>query len=271
MEQEKISVLKDLSGKTSEEKLQLVNQWKEEGLISQKFADELTKKVTIRKAAKEKHLAAIKEAQKDNHAFDALFKINSSREQKKEALQKLQSVLRMKRKAYLTDRYFNAALSNSERKALACTFLLDYKYYPIQIGDILIEILKYPIKEIKMDGNAYLEKQLSEGYFDIPMWVKMLNRQYVAKRQWQQMDKYMAKFMEFSNGDVILPHVQYQWEERNDRGALLILFQMMNWDEIKKIRENCHKSGTEFVLSSLVPQFAQRGDPNAKKLLELKK
>ncbi len=212
------NLLKNLAGKTADEKILLLTAWAESGLIDADMAGEMTAKIEQRQNQKQRQLQQIKEFEKDVHAFDALFKTSTS-VAKEMALEKLQQILRLKRKAYLTDRYFNAELSPAERKALNLTLLVPPELYPIQIGDILIEVLKYPVKPVKMQGNAYLDKLLEEGVIDISFWIRLLNRKYVAKRQWQQLIKYADRFKIYAGGAIITPYIK-EWAERGDPGAV---------------------------------------------------
>ena len=216
MSRETITVLKDLAGKSFEEKTQLLKQWQQEGLICAATAQEIKEKLTARKNLKARQLKAIKEAEKDTHAFDALWRQSSSKEIQI-ALENLQAALRMKRKAYLTDRYFNPELSANEKKALDIALKeITYRYFNYQIEDILIEVLKYPIKSIKMQGNEFLEKLIAQDRVSILFWLKLLSRQYVAKRQWRQITRQATAFVSFAN--LFLPPIG-EWVQKGDPGA----------------------------------------------------
>ncbi len=216
MFRETVTVLKDLAGKSFEEKIQLLKQWQQEGLISAATAQEIKEKLTARKNLKARQLKAIKEAEKDTHAFDALWRQSSGKEIQI-ALENLQATLRMKRKAYLTDRYFNPELSANEKKALDTALKeITYRYFNYQIEDILIEVLKYPIKSIKMQGNEFLETLITQDRVSILFWLKLLSRQYVAKRQWRQITRQAATFVPFAN--LFLPPIE-EWVQRGDLGA----------------------------------------------------
>ena len=211
-------MLKNLAGKTPDEKILLLTAWAESGLIDADMAGEMTSKIEQRQNQKQRQLKQIKEFEKDVHAFDALFK-SSTAGAKEMALEKLQQVLRLKRKAYLTDRYFNAELSPTERCALTAALSIPPTAFQIQVGDILIEVLKYPIKKIKMRGNEYLNQILGKGIIDISFWVRLLNRKYVAKRQWQQLIEYAPLFKGYAGVAVIVPYIN-EWAKKGDPGAI---------------------------------------------------
>jgi len=217
MDQETVMLLKELAGKSFEEKTELLKQWQNDSLISAETAQEILKKLTARKNLKARQLKAIKEAEKDTHAFDALWR-KSSTEEIKIALENLQATLRMKRKAYLTDRYFNPELSANEKKALDAALKdIAYQYFSYQVEDILIEVLKYPIKSIKMKGNEFLESLLAQERVSILFWIKLLNRQYVAKRQWRQIVLLADQFVPCGN---IILSLLAEWERKGEPGAI---------------------------------------------------
>ncbi len=216
MSRETVAVLQELAGKSFEEKISLLDQWQQTGLLSSETAQEIKEKLTTRKNLKARQLKAIKEAEKDTHAFDALWNISSGKEIQI-ALENLQATLRMKRKAYLTDRYFNPELSANEKKALNIALKeITYRYFNYQIEDILIEVLKYPIKSIKMQGNEFLEKLIAQERISILFWLKLLSRQYVAKRQWQQIVQQAELFASFAN--LFLPPIE-EWAKKGDPKA----------------------------------------------------
>ncbi len=224
MAKQNVSVLKDLSGMSFEEKIKLIKKWQKENLISVETAQDVIEKITTRKHLKERQQKAIKEAEKDTHAFDALWR-KSSTEEIQIALENLQATLRMKRKAYLTDRHFNPELSPNEKKALSVALQeITYRYFTYQVEDILIEVVKYPIKSIKHEGNAFLNGLIRQDRVSILFWLKLLSRQYVAKYQWEQIMRQASMFASYAN--LFLPRIE-EWAKKGDNGAqcALILIQ----------------------------------------------
>ncbi len=215
-------VLKDLAGKTADEKVELVKQWLQKGLIAPELAENITSKIKKRSAFKQSQRRAIIEAERNSHAFDALWN-ESTVWEIKQALGRLRDVLRMKRKAYLIDRYFNPELTTSERKALTAALKdITYKYFSYELGGILIEVLKYPVKAVKMEGNAFMEHllQSKEYQFDFLLWARILGRLYVAKRQWQQMITYKEHFIPFI--EIYKPSIKV-FADKGDQGAIAVL------------------------------------------------
>lgn len=101
-------------------------------------------------------------------------------------------------------RNFAAELRNSRKDALAAeddkltildeerqiAFLMIFKYCPLniycqQIGDVLIEGLKYQQKDIKRYCFEYANKHISAGFVDVGWWKKLLGKQYVSKYAWK--------------------------------------------------------------------------------------
>lgn len=69
-------------------------------------------------------------------------------------------------------------------------FLMIFKFCPLdiyrkQIGDVLIEGLKYQQKDIKRYCFEYANQHISGGFVDIGWWSKLLNKKYVSKYAWK--------------------------------------------------------------------------------------
>lgn len=69
-------------------------------------------------------------------------------------------------------------------------FLMIFKFCPFvsyrkQIGDVLIEGLKYQQKDIKKYCFQYAHEHILEGFSDIGWWMKLLNKKYVSKYAWK--------------------------------------------------------------------------------------
>ena len=101
-------------------------------------------------------------------------------------------------------RNFAAELRNSRKKALAANddkltildeerqiaLLMILKYCPLniyckQIGDVLIEGLKYQQKDIKHYCFEYADKHIGHGFIDMGWWKRLLGKQYVSKYAWK--------------------------------------------------------------------------------------
>lgn len=83
---------------------------------------------------------------------------------------------------------------NEEQTALdeerQIAFLMIFRFCPLdiyrkQLGDVLIEGLKYQQKDIKRYCFEYANKHISDGFIDIGWWSKLLNKKYVSKYGWK--------------------------------------------------------------------------------------
>lgn len=83
---------------------------------------------------------------------------------------------------------------NEEQTALdeerQIAFLMIFRFCPLdiyrkQLGDVLIEGLKYQQKDIKRYCFEYANKHISDGFTDIGWWCKLLNKKYVSKYGWK--------------------------------------------------------------------------------------
>lgn len=69
-------------------------------------------------------------------------------------------------------------------------FLMIFKLCPLsiyrkQIGNVLIEGLKYQQKSIKHYCFEYADKHINDGFVDMGWWSKLLNKKYVSKYAWK--------------------------------------------------------------------------------------
>ncbi len=223
--EKKLSALKGLADKTYEEKVEYLNASVKQGLLSSDDAAKLLEKISSRKKLKENQLKAIKSAEKENLTTERSTG-TTAREEVRMTLENLRNRLRLKRKAYLTDRYFNPELSPVEKRAL--TFALTattYDQFSYAVGGVLVEVLKYPIKEVKMQGNKFMEFLLNCRDFDFLLWGRILGKKYVAKRQWQQMINYSSLFEPYL---MVYSSAIKTFMKNGDKGAEMVYKALLN-------------------------------------------
>ena len=69
-------------------------------------------------------------------------------------------------------------------------FLMIFKFCPFvsyrkQVGDVLIEGLKYQQRTSRNTASSMLRNAFLEGFSDIGWWMKLLNKKYVSKYAWK--------------------------------------------------------------------------------------
>ena len=69
-------------------------------------------------------------------------------------------------------------------------FLMIFRFCPLsiyrkQLGDVIIEGLKYQQKDIKRYCFEYAHQHISDGFIDVGWWSKLLNKKYVSKYGWK--------------------------------------------------------------------------------------
>ncbi len=111
----------------------------------------------------------------------------SSHQQKKEFIRNFAAELRSARKGALAAGNDEMTALNEERQI---AFLMIFTYCPLniyrnQIGDVLIEGLKYQQKDIKRYCFEYADKHIGAGFVDMGWWKRLLGKQYVSKYAWK--------------------------------------------------------------------------------------
>ena len=107
--------------------------------------------------------------------------------QKKEFIRQFAAELRSARKDALAAGDDKITALNEERQI---AFLMIFKFCPLetyyrQIGDVLIEGLKYQQKDIKRYCFEYADKHIGAGFVDMGWWKRLLGKQYVSKYAWK--------------------------------------------------------------------------------------
>ena len=110
-----------------------------------------------------------------------------SHQQKKEFIRQFAAELRSARKDALAAGDDKITALNEERQI---AFLMIFKFCPLetyyrQIGDVLIEGLKYQQKDIKRYCFEYADKHIGAGFVDVGWWKKLLGKKYVSKYAWK--------------------------------------------------------------------------------------
>ena len=109
------------------------------------------------------------------------------RDKAKRFIHKFSAELREKRKAAVeTGREAEVVLN--EEQLIAFLMILRFcsiNVYRTQIGDLLIEGLKYQQKDIKYYCFEYTQKHISDGFCDMGWWSRLLNKKYVSKYGWK--------------------------------------------------------------------------------------
>ena len=117
-----------------------------------------------------------------------LFKAHfSSHELRKTFIREFAATLRKNRKNAVETGNEEQTKLDEER---LIAFLMIFKFCPFvsyrkQVGDVLIEGLKYQQKDIKRYCFQYAHERILEGFSDIGWWMKLLNKKYVSKYAWK--------------------------------------------------------------------------------------
>jgi len=119
---------------------------------------------------------------------EKLFKEHfDTHEHRKIFIREFAAKLRENRKSAVESGNEEQTKLNEER---LIAFLMIFKFCPFtsyrqQIGDVLIEGLKYQQKDIKRYCFEYAHNRILEGFSDIGWWCKLLNKKYVSKYAWK--------------------------------------------------------------------------------------
>ena len=111
----------------------------------------------------------------------------SSHEARKTFIREFAAELREARKnAVETGNEEQTALDEERQIA----FLMIFRFCPLsiyrkQLGDVIIEGLKYQQKDIKRYCFEYAHQHISDGFIDVGWWSKLLNKKYVSKYGWK--------------------------------------------------------------------------------------
>lgn len=111
----------------------------------------------------------------------------SSHQQKKEFIRNFAAELRSARKGALAAGNDDITALNEERLVAFLLIFTKCKLdiYRNQIGDVLIEGLKYQQKDIKRYCFEYANKHIGAGFVDMGWWKRLLGKQYVSKYAWK--------------------------------------------------------------------------------------
>ncbi len=119
---------------------------------------------------------------------EKLFKTHfKSHEHRKAFIREFAATLRENRKNAVETGNEEQTKLDEER---LIAFLMIFKFCPFvsyrkQVGDVLIEGLKYQQKDIKKYCFEYAQERILEGFSDIGWWMKLLNKKYVSKYAWK--------------------------------------------------------------------------------------
>lgn len=170
----------------------------------EKMTPQERQKALAKIAAREQKRAS----EEEKGIFKADWQAIKDREAIKREMETTQKLLRDKRKKYLkTNNIQDCELSPVEYEKLMFLFL-EYKYekFPIQMGAILVESLKYPIEEIRDWAYEYEDGLLESGYVDLGFWISRLSKDYVPNGAWRLFEKHIEKFKKYKV--VFAPHLE---------------------------------------------------------------
>lgn len=150
----------------------------------------------------------------------------SSHQQKKEFIRNFAAELRSARKGALAAGNDDITALNEERLVAFLLIFTKCKLdiYRDQIGDVLIEGLKYQQKDIKRYCFEYANKHIGAGFVDMGWWKKLLGKQYVSKYAWKLLRLHADKIPSYARAvltaDIIFwaqdATTQKKWQELDE-------------------------------------------------------
>lgn len=113
--------------------------------------------------------------------------------------------LRDKRKAYLEERDINKAyLSESEIQYFINVLKL-YSEFEFQVQKILIEMLKYPIPELSITAEKFINENMANtSLSSLSLWINMFTRQFLPNNALRLLIKHY-KVLRENGGKLIFP------------------------------------------------------------------